>query len=177
MLYRSRRFNNIVRLMGSKVELEEIPAILGEIKSRHGLSSDYGFFVDETPVLLQANTESSPEVIFSTAIEINPEEAKDKLLADIIMWALGRKDASGNAIDTEFGVGEKDGRKLIDNLCEKGIVSAKDKDKPRNPRHVCPTKIEDLTDDAIAFLEKHAYTGDDIANAFNNKNWLYSQSS
>ena|GEM_PF-6404925 len=154
----------IQKIKGSLVEPEEIPKILDEIRSKHEFS-DYSFVVDE-PLLLQGCTESSVDVVFSTAIVVDEKEVANKLFAEVLMWALGRKTASGNAIDKAFSVGERGGAKLISKLHDFKIVGEQ---VTKNPRGVIPNKIEDLTPEAIAFLEKHGHTVDDINGAFESR--------
>jgi DNA segregation ATPase FtsK/SpoIIIE-like protein len=162
----------IQKIKGSLIEADEISKVIDEIYSRHGDSVYYGFALDKTK-LITADTQSE-NVVFTTATVQNEKELAEKMFADIIIWALGRKVASGNAIVTTFeevyGLKEKAGRKLIEELYKIGIVSKQDEVKPRNPRTVIPSNIGELTEEAISFLERHGYCEEDIGNAFNSRN-------
>jgi len=166
LLFRSPQFRRPQRLKGSLITPEEIPAVIDEIRVKHGDYANYGFSFDNTN-LIETGTNSNEVVCFTTATVINQEDADDKLYAQVLIWTIGRNKVSGNLINTTFETGERGGKSLIDRLHKNGIVGPPDNKKPRT---VTPSNIEDLTEDAISFLERYGYSEDDIIEAFNARN-------
>jgi DNA segregation ATPase FtsK/SpoIIIE-like protein len=156
----------IQKIKSSLIWPDEIPGVLDEIRARHEYA-DYSYVMNE-PLLLEADTQSGGDVVFTTAAIESEEDTANRLFADIIIWTLGRKEVGGNTIFTAFEkVSQRDGAKFIDKLHKFGIISGSDSTKRRT---VLITKIEDLTEDAIAFLERYGYSRDDVAAAIDNRN-------
>jgi DNA segregation ATPase FtsK/SpoIIIE-like protein len=164
LLLRTPQFRGLQKLKGSLITPEEIPSVINEVRAKYGNYADFGFTLDRTK-LIEGCTQPS-DVVFTTATVVNEKDAAEKLFAEVLMWTLGRNLVSGNLIDTTFETGERDGRRIIDKLNQIGIVGEQVSTKRRT---VLPSNIEDLTEDAISFLEQHGYLTDDIVSAFNSR--------
>ncbi len=87
----------------------------------------------------------------------------DKELADIIMWALGRKSVSALQIIEQFRMGNR-AYTIVNDLCKWGVVGDQFANQPRK---VIPKTVEDLSSDTVAFLERHGYAPETISEIFN----------
>jgi len=94
------------------------------------------------------------------------QDIADEVFAEIIMWTLERKTVSGNAIFKAFkdyGVGERKAGRILERLYKLGIAGNAN---VKLGRKVLPGCIEDLSPEAIDFLDRCGYTQEDIEKAF-----------
>lgn len=90
---------------------------------------------------------------------------KDKKIAQIIIWVLGRNKISANQIKNHFSMGNK-AYNIVEQLCEMGLVAEK---FANQQRRVLPQSLEGVPDKVREFLRRHGYTEDMVAEAIGNR--------
>ena len=95
------------------------------------------------------------------------QDLDSKQFTAVLVWSLGRKNISINAIRKEFNVGWDKAKGFMERLYNLGI--AEDKEATvKSP--VLPTMIEDLPNDVVEFLERNGYLEEDIKKLLDDKN-------
>ena len=104
---------------------------------------------------------------FSVLVQPSPKcDADEKIFAHIIVWALGRKSISCNAICEEFSIGWRRAVKFVGKLYELGVIGEA---YSKNPRVVLPTCIEELSPEIMDFLARYGYVAENLQMLFDAK--------
>lgn len=174
MLFRSSSNATLQRVQGAFISSEDISTVLNKIKSIYInrstekimqdkiLNLKYGFNINEKYLIESSSSEEHSPIIFLKT----KDELDDKLLAEIIIWALAHKSISGNIICNTFHIGWRRSTVLIKKLELFGILG---NIYAKLPRPVLPSKLDEVTPKTINFLKNHGYTIEEISTAINSK--------
>lgn len=153
MLFKSLEQPKPLCLQGAFISTEGIKRIILRINSTtHNFSNKF--------VIEESDTLQMP--IVETDVLEQRTSKDNKELADIIMWALGRKNVSALQIIEQFRMGNR-AYGIVDDLCNMGIVGNQFANQPRK---VIPKTVEDLSSETVAFLERHGYALETISEIF-----------
>ena len=176
LYFKSPKHSGLQYLQGAYIAPDELNQTLFKIKSKLlenlPVNNEHKFVIDESG--LQSMEFGLTEALYNNNISgATRQSANDALFAKIVMWTLGRKTASANAIHHTFKntfnnitIGERKAGRLLERLYKLGIVSEANVTAKRN---IIPVKIEDLSEEVISLLTLAGYREEDIAKVFNSK--------
>jgi hypothetical protein len=176
MYFKSPQHTGLQYIKGAYISSGEIDTVCARVKSKYNVASPDGIKWDDSRKFIidaddfehgNASVFMGGDDILLTSPAITKQDIDDKLFAKIIIWTLGRKTVSGNAIHKAFealDVSARDGDKFLERLYKLGIAG---EPNVKSPRNVKPTCIEDLSDEVISFLNHYDYTTEDIQKVFN----------
>lgn len=126
-------------------------AALRFIYRLHNYECQYKFTID----ISKRDCEALPNI----PIRSPKSENKNKQLAHIIAWSLGRSSVSANELMQKFHVGWNKANNIISQLETFGIVSPLES---KLPRKTLPKSVEDLPNEIINLLNVNGYSADDV---------------
>ena len=166
LYFKSPQHSGLKFLQGAYITLEEVDKVLKYANERDQVYDDTNKFIVDSSVL-----EDMDDEISFTEVKVIPNttkcDADDKLLANIIVWSLGRDSISRNAIGTSFNTGWRRADRFIEQMYKMEIIGEA---FAKLPRKVLPTNVEDIPPDVVRFVNDHGYGLDKITEVFNARN-------
>ena len=165
MLFRGPESPKPTYIQGAYISSAETEALVARIASAsHDFSNK--FEINEQETLAAPPLALSPSSWGALSLPQPKVDHKEKMLADIVMWALGRDNISSRQMQEQFQFGAPKANPLLDDLTRMGIASAK---FSKQPRTVLPQCVEDLLPEVLELLERHGHTVDHIQTAFDGR--------
>ena len=156
----------IQQYRGSFIELEDVPAVLDEIRQKHGIGlSDAAYKLDFSELKSKhskTNTEGDAtdgqfDIPVTPILLTTKSQSDDKLLVKIIIWALGQRVISANSISKAFKMKWDRANEFLGRLNQFGIAT----EFEGNSRLVTQNEIEDLEEEVILFLKQQGYLSEE----------------
>lgn len=149
LLLRSPRYDAPKRVQGIYITPKELRQTVQYIKTRYGDADSNKFnlvFPSNNPA---GSSGALGDHLTCSVVRRWPPKA-DQQLASVILWALEHNSISTNMLMKEYQFGWNTASKLVSRLEELGIVGRPD---GKLPRHVIPSRPEDLPEELMKFLE------------------------
>jgi S-DNA-T family DNA segregation ATPase FtsK/SpoIIIE len=159
----SQKHTGLMYLKGAYITPDEITKVCDHFRTKwEGTAWDetYKFHIDTA--YLQTDEKDIDDELTITPVAM-AQDSDEKLFVKIIIWALGRKTVSGNAIDLTFNTGARQATRFLEKVYKSGIVGDA---KVKLGRKVIPNALEDLSPEIKNLLERYGYTAEDINEAF-----------
>ena len=166
MYFKSPEFSELKRIQGIFITPNELSRVIQAIKTQ-----SFRFSIGKYKINLSDNTSrdwgNDLEVDLNGNSNHSKQDTDGRMFAQIMIWALGQHEISGNAVMKAFGYGWNRASHFIDGLYEAGIVEELD---AKLPRKVIPQSMDEVSDKAKEFLQNCGYTEDMVAEVINNRN-------
>jgi len=178
MYFKSYLHEGLVRLQGAYIEPDEIKKRLNNMEFDYSCRNRFrleGLNDSRIPNENNDNLEFN-DAHYDTANDIIDDQdnlrelvladANERKLADIILWALKRKNFSNNQIKKEFRMGYDKADRFLTKLELLKLVTEL-REGTRLARNVIPKCFDDLSNEAVSLLIRCGYTRRDVEKVFN----------
>ena len=161
--------DGLQRVQGIYIKPEEISKIVQQICNDSWYLGRQGQkFVIPDSTLVPADAADNCDVtchLPCTPVTPRPS-SEEQLLANVILWTIGEKHVSVNALMKKFHMGNTKSCRIIRKLEDLGIVA---KLEAKLPRRVVPSEFGDIPSNMLEFLQCNGVTSEAVAQAFNTK--------
>lgn len=158
MLCKLNGHESLIRLQGAFLSHDQITEIVKKTISVNP-SCDAKFIIKPSGKTIDPLLEDS-------SLNLYNKDYDDSELADIIIWVLKNENVSAFRIKKTFSMGNR-GSAILNELCELGIISSKDANKPRK---VLPQSPDDIPECVLRLLNKHGHSIEEISTILEHKN-------
>lgn len=162
MLHWSEEYPEPLYIQGAYMPVDAVEQLVARIVRINETNQSFGnkFVIQETDgVDFFTPSDALPETV-------QADNKDEKNFADIILWTLEHDVISVEKIKRQFSMGNR-ANKIIDKLCEAGLVSEKFSNQPRK---VLPQGAEDIPDAIMELLTSYGFTAEDVTTALNKRN-------
>jgi S-DNA-T family DNA segregation ATPase FtsK/SpoIIIE len=161
LLLKSPQHNDLHRIQGVYITNAELGVVIEKVKfQRLGTNYPFKFTINDTDLCEELYSFNGTRNRPITA----KSDADDRLLVEIITWALERDSISCNNLCDTFKIGWRRANVFIDKLNTLGIVGEM---FAKLPRPVLPHDIDDIDINLINFLAEHGVSEDQITTIIN----------
>lgn len=160
MLYQSANYPKSIYVQGAYISDDEATQLVERIKAAKQDFSN--MFV--IPDIAKSDFLASLSVPVPTDA-VQTDSGDDQEFASIILWTLAREEISASQIKDAFQMGNRV-NKIMDRLCEFGLISEKFANQPRK---VLPQSVEDIPFKVTYFMTRWGKSAEDIAAALSKR--------
>lgn len=151
LLLKATNFSGLQQIRGAYATPEELKQLVQTIAAKwRGKRADR-FAID----IHNGEGEFSPN--YGKVVVQTPPD--DRLLATVMLWAVGRKVVSVNQIQRNFKIGWNKAAELVNQLESMGLVG---QPISKLPRCVTPFSFEDIPADMLGFLQRNGVTDEAV---------------
>ena len=160
MLYQSAKHPESIYVQGAYISDDEAAQLVERIKAAEQDFSN--MFV--IPDIAESDFLSPLSVPVPTDV-VQTDNGDDQEFASVILWTLAREEISASQIKDAFQMGNRV-NKIMDRLCEFGLISEKFANQPRK---VLPQSVEDIPFKVTYFMTRWGKSVEDIAAALSKR--------
>lgn len=166
MYFKSPEFSGLQRIQGTYITPNELSQVIQAIKAQ-----SYRFSTNKYRIkfLDDSSRDLGNDLVVNLIADSNhsKQDAGERVLAQIVIWALGQNEVSCNAIMKTFGYGWNRARNFIQKLYEFGIVGELD---AKLPRKVILQSVDEIPENVMKLLINNSISAEIISNIIGNRN-------
>ena len=166
MYFKSPEFSGLQRLQGTYITPNELSRVIQAIKAQF-----FRYSIGKYKIDLSDN--SSRDLGSDCTVNLidnsnhSKRDADERMLAQIVIWALGQNEISCNAIMKTFGYGWNRASHFIDRLYEFGIVGELD---AKLPRKVILQSVDEIPENVMRLLINNSISAGMLSDIIGNRN-------
>ena len=166
MYFKSPEFSGLKRIQGTYISSNELSRVIQNIKAQ-----SFRFSIGQYKINLSDNL--SRDLGNNLAVNLiagsnhSKQNTDDRMLAQIVIWALGQNEISCNTIMKIFGYGWNRARHFIDRLYEFGVVDELD---AKLPRKVILRSVDEIPENVMQLLLNNGISIEMISNSISKQN-------